>query len=214
MTDFAAQIAIFGQRAVALKATLAGLKAKRQELAPLALNQDKSALKKLTELDNETATLKREVELIGLAVDEAQRQQTAAQAAAAVAARKAKEQQVAQEAAAIIDADKQIDELLKQLKDQFERRRRAAIAIQSSRVLAPQTVNRLFGRQSGTRAAFAADLRNFLPLEPIMPQHVAPLSQIDAWLAQPLSLAAPPPEHEGTSNETPQQWSNGNDNTR
>jgi hypothetical protein len=212
MTDFVGQIAKLGQRAVALKDQLSGIKGKRSALAPLALAQDKSALTKLAALDDETTRLRRETELTALAIDEVNRLQTAAEQEAARQRRADIEQAILQEAGIIMSSDKDIDATLIRLRELFERRKRAATALAGLRAVSGHLTNRLHQRFGPTAAAMHAGLRSYLSFETVPLAHVRPLSESDAWLRRPLELAAPEPESNTDEIETsPPKRENGND---
>src|SRR5262249_10657194 len=143
MTDFQARIAQLTSRVAELGKTLTTTKARRTALALPVLDGNKAALKEINEIDASLLATQREVVTLNDAITEVKRQAEQAQAEAAAQARREREQAAKQEASVILDCDKRIDDLLAQLKEQFERRKRAAIALERLDIVSMHQTNRL-----------------------------------------------------------------------
>jgi len=204
MIDFQARIAQLTSRVVELGKTLATAKARRTALALPVLDGNKAALKEINEIDALLLATQREVLTLNDAITEIKRQAEVARVEAEAQARKASEQAAQQEAGVILDCDKRIDDLLAQLKDQFERRKRAAIALERLDIVSTHQTNRLLQRFAPTAAVMHAGLRSFLDLDIVPIKHVRPLSESDSWLRQPLAADT----QSENVHETPQQRSN------
>src|SRR5262249_50084943 len=152
MTDFQARIAQLTSRVAELGKTLATAKARRTALALPVLDGNKPALKEMDEIDASLLATQREVVTLNDAITELIRQAEVARVEAEAQARREREQAAKQEASIILDCDQRIDDLLAQLKGQFERRKRAAVALERLDIVSTHQTNRLLQRFAPTAA--------------------------------------------------------------
>jgi len=164
------------QRIVAIDASIAKLDGDFAELAYAFDVGDQAALKKASAIELQVDQLRRERALVTAKQKHIAEQQQDEQAAAEQQVEQQKQVEAKQHAGAIAALNSDLDRLLTELRDQFERRHALLTQLGRTGVVDFNLVNRLTGKQNGTRAACHAGLAKFLALEVPAPGSFIPLA--------------------------------------
>jgi hypothetical protein len=183
MADYASKIAQLSARVVDLGKTIADARARRTTLALQAVEGDKAAVKAAAQIDDTIATADRELALVGDAVEQLKKLEAEHQVETEAKYRKQREADAEDAKAAIYAIDQEIDQTLVLLQGMFERRKSKARSLAATGVVDSYLTLRLQNRFGGTSAAICAGLRDYLSLEIVPVQNVAPLATIDRWCA-------------------------------
>jgi hypothetical protein len=197
--NFESKITSLTQRFADLGKVLADLKAKRTELAPAAVEGDKQARAELAQLDTASDAAAREGNLITTAIDQIKRLAAQAKEAAAAKERGKREATAAKIAERILATDAEIDGLLKQLRRLFEERRGMAVELRKTNCFDPYLVLKMHNRHAPTAACYAAQLREFISMELIIPEHQRSLASSDVWLTWPIKAIELQQQPQGNS---------------
>jgi hypothetical protein len=186
MTDFDTKIASLGQRITDLGRVVADLTVKRSALAPSAVDGDKQARAELEQLEVARTDAEKETGLIRDAIDQLKRLAAQAKEAAAARERGKREATAGKIAERILATDTEIDGLLKQLRQLFDQRRSMAVELKKTNCFDPYLVLKMHHRHAPTAACYHAQLREYISMELIIPEHQRSLVSSDVWLTWPI----------------------------
>jgi hypothetical protein len=197
LSNYGDRIQEFNRRIADIAMRLTALTDRRREVAYAAATGDTRALKQITDTDFEEASLVKEQQVLHSAVETALalERQHALEAKAAEDRARAVEAYTAAQAVAALNSE--LDLMLKQLREAFERRAVVLRSLGNCAVCDPSLLMRLSNRAGPTSAAHHAGLGKHMNLEmtPVTAQR--PLADSNSIL---LGIGAPPSTTNGKAN--------------
>jgi hypothetical protein len=189
MASYSDKIQEFHRRISDIAAKLTGLADKRKSYSLAAASGDPRALKQVGEVDWELDALRKEQQTITSAIETAtalEKQHELEATAAEEHSRKIEAHKSAQAVAAI---NTELDALLVQLRECFERRALHLRSLSNTGIVDPNLIMRLTNRAGPTSAAHAAGLGRHINLDMVPVVAQRPLADSNSLL---LSIGEPP----------------------
>jgi hypothetical protein len=182
VADYASKITEFNKRIADIGLKLAGLADRRKEYAFAAATGDTRALKQISDVDFEETSLVREQQTLNSAVETATalERQVALEAKAAEEHSRQVEAHKAAQAVAALNVE--LDAMLLQLRECFERRAVVLRSLGNTGVVDPNLLMRLSSKSGPTSAAHAAGLGRHLHLDMVPVTAQRALSDVNVVL--------------------------------
>jgi hypothetical protein len=200
LSSYADKISEFNKRIADIATKLAGLSDKRKEYAYAAASGDTRARKALDDASFEEASLVREQQVLHSACETAQaleRQHELEEQAAEEHSRQVEAHKCAQAVAAF---NVELDGMLLQLRECFERRLIALRSLSNTATVDPNLIMRLSNKAGPTSAAHSAGLGRHLNLDMVPVVSQRPLADSNTVL---LGIGEPPSKPNGKGNGKP-----------
>jgi hypothetical protein len=197
VSDYASKISEFNKRIADIGAKLASLADRRKEYAFAAATGDTRALKQISDVDFEETSLVREQQTLNSAVETATALERQHAAEAQAAQEHARQVEAHKCASAVAALNCELDQMLLQLRECFERRAVVLRSLGNVGVVDPNVVLKLSSKSGPTAAAHAAGLGRFIHIDMVPVTAQRGLSDTNSLL---LTIGEPPSKPNGKGN--------------
>jgi hypothetical protein len=167
MSGYAERVAELGRRLNDIDLRLKSIDAERASNVVEASQGAQSALRKIAELDAEADQLHRSKAILTSAADQLDQQLREEEAAAAAADHAERQAQARKIGSALVALNGEIDLMLTQLREAFERREALLGDLRNHGGISSSTVNSMLNKEPGTSAARYAGLGRYVSIEPV-----------------------------------------------
>jgi hypothetical protein len=189
MSSLSDRLVELKKRASEISKQLTSLADRRKSFAFAAVTGDKRAVREITDVDTEVATLDKESATVNSAIETGEALIAQQALDAETAARRLREGEAYSHARALIALNEELDLALIALREQFERRASLLAGLAATQVVDAGLIMRLSHKSNATSSAHRAGLGRFLAMEmtPVVAQR--PLADSASLL---LGIGSPP----------------------
>jgi hypothetical protein len=192
MSTLADKLTLLRSRAAEIGSELSRLADRRKEHSLAASEGDKVALKEISDADFQSDALRKTAATVNSAIESANALLRQQQLETEQKQQRERENEAARSAEGVITLNAEIDQMLQQLREAFERRAVLLQGLGNSGLIDWVMVNRLASKVSATSAACHFGLTRFLNLERTPAHVMSPLSEGNVVLSGLAKKASPP----------------------